>query len=341
GNSRQSTRQAKSGPCDLELRRVRRNSKPQTWLFHGPRKFLLFSPFFAAVNHEIVTLFTLNGCQITPCPFTVRHPLFFHQPLFFRAQELFDDIAPRPYSLAQYILGNIEPHLTSDERNVSVKPHPTALSVPSNLRLTKPGAPVKPRLTEPSVSTKLHHAESCIPSKPHLTELSVLIKFRYLEPGAPVKPRLTEPGVSTKLRLTEPGVPVEPRLTEPGISTKPRLVKPSIAAKQRLIEQSVSAELRPVEEGGVNLATAEVEVQQSGTGEIEVNVLPVPILLSLLGPEVVGQDALGGQPDFAFLLAPLVLLPVFFSRIVHGRGVGHPQVRAQHVGDGLLLLRRV
>src|SRR5690606_12252237 len=246
GNSRQSTRQAKSGPCDLELRRVRRNSKPQTWLFHGPRKFLLFSPFFAAVNHEIVTLFTLNGCQITPCPFTVRHPLFFHQPLFFRAQELFDDIAPRPYSLAQYILGNIEPHLTSDERNVSVKPHPT-----------KPGARGKPRLTE----------------------LNVPGKLRLTKPGPPPKPRPTAPGHYTKPRLTKPGAPVKSRLTEPGISTKPRLVKPSIAAKQRRIEHSVSAELRPVEEGGVNLATAEVEVQQSGTGEIEVNVLPVPILL--------------------------------------------------------------
>src|SRR5690606_13948028 len=182
GNSRQSTRQAKPGPCALELRRVRRNSKPQTCLFHGPRKFLLFSPFFAAVNHEIVTLFTLNGCQITPCPFTVRHPLFFHQPLFFRAQELFDDIAPRPYSLAQYILGNIEPHLTSDERNVSVKPHPT-----------KPGVPVEP----------------C------LTELSVPGKLRLTKPGAPVEPRLTELSVPSKLRLTKPGVPVKPRLTEP------------------------------------------------------------------------------------------------------------------------------
>jgi len=88
----------------------------------------------------------------------------------------------------------------------------------------------------------------------------------------------------------------------------------------------------------------QIKLVQVGFGQVQVDVGPEAF--RCLRFEVSGQDALGGQPDLEFLPTFLVagvcvLGCVLARRLIIRWGVGHPEVSADHVDDGLSLGRVV
>ncbi|MBE1577671.1 hypothetical protein ACFORH_10830 [Amycolatopsis roodepoortensis] len=74
----------------------------------------------------------------------------------------------------------------------------------------------------------------------------------------------------------------------------------------RLSEDGVTGEGRVAEGAGSDARFGQVEVDELGVGEVEVELASVGGAVA--GFEVVVEDALNGEPDFAFLDKGTVLL---------------------------------
>jgi hypothetical protein len=110
-----------------------------------------------------------------------------------------------------------------------------------------------------------------------------------------------------------------------------------------VLEVGVVDEGRRREPGRADPAVRQVEDDQGGTGEVDVDVGPERLLRREF--QVFRDEPLRREPHLAFLHQFLVSLVCVRLGVAAGwcagHGVGHPQVRAPQVDDGLALRRVV